>query len=186
VKIIVGLGNPGMGYGGTRHNVGYRVVDLLRKKYNPAKVIKQQYYRGWETEIEGSRIVLVKPKTFMNESGIAVRKVFERFDGSLKDYLIVHDDLDIPAGGIKIIAGKGPGGHNGVISVINELGSRDFVRVRIGIGREKEGDSYVDYVLSPFFPEERPVIEKSLEKACAAIEEIARGGLEKAMSLYNN
>ncbi len=186
MKIIVGLGNPGSGYGGTRHNVGFRVVDLLRKKYNPDKVIKQQYYRGWETEIEGCRVVLVKPQTFMNESGIAVRKVFERFDGELKDCLIVHDDLDIPAGGIKIIAGKGPGGHNGVISVINALGSRDFVRIRIGIGRERTGDSYVDYVLSPFLPEERPVIEKSLERACSAIEEIVKGGLEKAMSLYNN
>lgn len=186
MKIIVGLGNPGIGYGSTRHNVGSRAVDLLRKKYNPEKVIKQQYYRGWEAKIEGCPVVLVKPKTFMNESGIAVKKVFERFNGSLKDYLIVHDDLDIPVGRIKIIAGKGPGGHNGVISVINELGSQDFVRVRIGIGREKTSDSYVDYVLSNFLPEEKPFVEKALERACAAIEEIVRGGLEKAMSLYNN
>ncbi len=186
MKIIVGLGNPGTGYGNTRHNAGFRVVDLLRKKYNPEKVIKHRLYRGWEVTIENCPVILVKPKTFMNESGSAVKSVFDRFDGSLKDYVIVHDDLDIPSGGMKVIAGKGPGGHNGVISVISHLGSRDFVRVRIGIGREKTDDSYVDYVLSPFLPEERQLVEETMERACAAIEEIVRSGLEKAMSLYNN
>ncbi len=185
MKIIVGLGNPGIAYGSTRHNVGFRVIDLLRKRYPPERVIKHQYYRIWETKIENYPAILGKPKTFMNESGIAVKKIYERFNGSLKDYLIVHDDLDITVGRIKIIAGKGPGGHNGIISIINELASKDFVRVRIGIGREKRGNSYVDYVLSPFLPEERSLVEKSLERACSAIEEIVTGGLERAMSLYN-
>lgn len=185
MKIIVGLGNPGLKYRNTRHNIGFRVVDLLRKKYKIKKVITHQYYRGWEIEIKNCPVVIVKPKTFMNESGYAVKKVFERFNGHPKDYLIVHDDLDIPTGSIKIIAGKGPGGHNGVASVINELGTRDFIRVRIGIGREALGDSYVDYVLSPFLPEEMPLIERAVERACAAIEEVIRGGIEKAMSLYN-
>jgi peptidyl-tRNA hydrolase, PTH1 family len=185
VKIIVGLGNPKIGYGGTRHNIGFRVVDLLRKKHSPERVIKTQYYRGWETRIEDVGVVLIKPKTYVNESGIAVRKAFERFNGDMEDYLIVHDDLDIPVGRIKIISGKGPGGHNGIISVINELGSKDFIRIRIGIGREKIGESYVQYVLSPFLREEKPLVEESLERACSAIEELIRSGLAKAMSLYN-
>ncbi|MBN1444808.1 MAG: aminoacyl-tRNA hydrolase [Candidatus Omnitrophica bacterium] len=185
MKIIAGLGNPETGYGNTRHNVGFMAVGLLRKEHAPAEVIKARHYRGWGIKIAGVDTVLIKPKTFMNESGIAVKKAFERFGGRFEDCIIVHDDLDIPVGRIKITSGKGPGGHNGVISVINELGSRDFIRVRIGIGRTKTENSYVDYVLSPFLPEEEPLIKDSLEKACLAIEEIIKSGIEKAMSLYN-
>ncbi len=186
MKIIVGLGNPGSDYADSRHNVGFKVVDLLRKKYSPEKIIKTQYYRGWETKIDGAAVILLKPKTYINESGIAIKKAFERFDGFLRDYLIIHDDLDIPLGKLKIIAGKGPGGHNGVISVVNELGSKDFVRIRIGIGRERVEDSYVKYVLSPFLPEEKVLLGESLDRACSSIEEIVKGSLERAMSLYNN
>ena len=185
MKIIVGLGNSGGKYEKTRHNVGFRVIDLLRKRFSPGDVVKARYYRGWETTIAGRGAVLIKPNTFMNESGLAVKKAFERFGGSLEDYIVVHDDLDIPVGRVKIIAGKGPGGHNGIISVIRELGSRDFARVRIGIGRERVDDSYIDYVLAPFLLEELPAVEDSIEKACSAIEEILRSSLEKAMSLYN-
>lgn len=185
MKIIVGLGNAKIGYGSTRHNIGFKVIDLLRKKYPPSEVIKTQYYRGWKTEIEDSSVVLIKPKTFMNESGIAVKKVFDRFDGRLDDYIVIHDELDVPLGKIKIVKGKGPGGHKGVLSVINELGSKDFVRVRLGIGRENLALPYIDYVLSPFLPEEKTLVEQSLEKAISAVEEMIKSGIEKAMSLYN-
>ena len=185
MKIIVGLGNNKIGYGNTRHNIGFKVIDLVRKKYPPVNILKTQYYRGWEIEIEGNYVVLVKPKTFMNESGIAVKKVFERFNGELNDYIIIHDELDIPLGKIKIIAGKGPGGHKGVLSVINELGSKDFIRIRIGIGRENLDMPYIDFVLSPFLSEEKPLVEQSLDKAVGAIEEIIKNGIEKAMSIYN-
>ncbi|HOL22968.1 MAG TPA: aminoacyl-tRNA hydrolase [bacterium] len=185
MKIIVGLGNAKIGYGNTRHNIGFKAIDLLRKKYTPSEVIKHKYYRGWRTEIAGSPIILIKPKAFMNESGIAVKKVFERFDGKLDDYIIIHDELDVPLGKIKITAGKGPGGHKGVLSVVNELGSKAFVRLRIGIGRENLDIPYVDYVLSPFLPEERHIIERALETAVSAIEEVIRSGIEKAMSIYN-
>ena len=185
MKIIAGLGNPENEYGNTRHNAGFRVIGLLRKKHAPARVIKARYYRGWQTKIEGTDAILIKPKTFMNESGIAVKKALERFGGSFGNCVIVHDDLDIPVGRIKITSGKGPGGHNGVISVIKELGSMDFIRVRIGIGRARMDNSYVGYVLSSFLPEEEPLVEDSLERACLAIEEIVRSGIEKAMSLFN-
>lgn len=185
MKIIIGLGNAKIGYGSTRHNIGFKVVDLLKKKYLPSKIIKTQYYRGWETEIISSSVVLIKPKTFMNESGIAVKKVFERFDGKLKDYIIIHDELDVPLGKIKITVGKGPGGHKGVLSVVNELKSKDFIRIRIGIGKENVEVSHIDYVLSPFLPEEIPLIEESLKRAILAIEEVIRSGVEKAMSIYN-
>lgn len=185
MKIIVGLGNAKIGYGNTRHNIGFKAIDLLRKKYTPSEVIKHKYYRGWRTEIAGSPIILIKPKAFMNESGIAVKKVFERFDGKLDDYIIIHDELDVPLGKIKITAGKGPGGHKGVLSVVNELGSKDFIRIRIGIWKENLDAPYVDYVLSPFLPEERPLVEESLERMVSAIEEIVKSGIQKAMSIYN-
>ncbi|MCM8777311.1 MAG: aminoacyl-tRNA hydrolase [Candidatus Omnitrophica bacterium] len=185
MKIIVGLGNNKIGYSNTRHNIGFRVIDLVRKKYPPANILKTKYYRGWEIEIAGSPVVLIKPKTFMNESGIAVKNAFERFNGEIKDYIVIHDELDIPLGKIKIITGKGPGGHKGVLSVVNELGSKDFIRIRIGIGRENLNIPYVNFVLSPFLSEERPLVEQSLEKAIGAIEEIIKSGIEKAMCLYN-
>ncbi|MCM8760117.1 MAG: aminoacyl-tRNA hydrolase, partial [Candidatus Omnitrophica bacterium] len=133
----------------------------------------------------GSTVVLIKPKTFMNESGIAVKKVFERFNGDFNDYIIIHDELHIPLGKIKIIAGKGPGGHKGVLSVVNELGSKDFIRIRIGIGRENLNVPYIDFVLSPFLLEEKPLVEQSLAKAVGAIEEIMKSGIEKTMTFYN-
>lgn len=185
MKIIVGLGNAKIGYGNTRHNIGFKVIDLLRKKYYTSQVIKTHYYRGWEIEIVSNPVILVKPKTYMNESGIAVKKVFERFDGNIKDYIIVHDELDIPLGKIKITVGKGPGGHKGVLSVVTELGSKDFIRIRVGIGKDNISIPYVDYVLSPFLPEEKPLVEQSLEMAVLAVEEIIKSGIEKAMSLYN-
>lgn len=185
MKIITGLGNPGIRYRNTRHSIGFKVIHLLRKKYPPSQVIKARYYRGWETEIAGDNIILIKPKTFMNESGIAVKSAFDRFDGSIEDYIVVHDELDVPLGKIKITRGKGPGGHKGVLSVINELGSKDFVRIRIGIGKENIDIPYIDYVLSSFLPDEIPLVEQTLTKVILAIEEIIKSGIDKAMSLYN-
>ncbi|MDD3726353.1 MAG: aminoacyl-tRNA hydrolase [Candidatus Ratteibacteria bacterium] len=185
MKIIVGLGNAKIGYGNTRHNIGFKVIDLMRKRYPPSKIIKTQYYRGWETNIASSPVILIKPKLYMNENGIAVKKAWERFDGQLENYIIIHDELDVPLGKIKITRGKGPGGHRGVLSVINELGSNEFVRIRIGIGSEHITVPYIDYVLSPFLPEEKQMISQALERAVLSIEEIIRSGIEKAMSLYN-
>ncbi len=185
MKIFVGLGNPGLRYKETRHNVGFMVIDSLKKKYGPVNIIKTDYCRGWEIGIEGKEALLVKPKTFINESGTAVKKLFDRYGGSLEDYVIIHDDLDIEVGKIKIISRKGPGGHNGIISVIRELDSRDFVRVRIGIGRDKTDKPYIDYVLSPFAAEEKETIEESVKLAVSACEEMVRSSVAKAMSLYN-
>jgi peptidyl-tRNA hydrolase, PTH1 family len=185
VKIIVSLGNPGLQYNGTRHNVGLEVLKYLRKKYLPNRVIKRNYYRAWESEVEGETVLLVKPKVFVNESGIAVEKIFETFDAKLQDMILIHDDLDLPVGKIKIIFGKGPGGHNGVISVIEHVQSKDFIRVRIGIGRERIAGAYTQYVLSPFLPEEKKEVKESVEKAAAACEVIIKKGYEKAMTDFN-
>ncbi len=185
MKIIIGLGNPGLKYKATRHNVGFRVIDCLRKRHRPLSTIKTGYCRGWEASVEGNPAVFLKPKTYINESGIAVKKMFDRFGGSFEDYIVVHDDLDIDVGRIKIIGKKGAGGHNGITSIINHLGSRDFFRVRVGIGRNTGEKSYIDYVLSPFCPEERKPVEEAVRLAAEACEEIIRSSADKAMSLYN-
>ena len=186
MKIFIGLGNPGLKYQDTRHNIGFRVIDEFVKKHKPVTVIKTEYCKGWEVTIEGKQAVLIKPKTFINESGLSVKKIWDRFDGPLEDYIIIHDDLDIEMGRIKIVSKKGAGGHNGIISVINELGSKDFVRIRIGIGRDIGDKSYIDYVLTPFLPEEQKLIESAVNLAVLACEEIVRSSVAKAMSLYNN
>lgn len=186
MKIFIGLGNPGMQYAETRHNVGHNAVDLLKKRNDPVEAIKKSYARGYTIKIRGKTAAIFKTNTFMNHSGLAVKKIVDRFGGSLRDYIIIHDDLDIPLGEIKMVCGKGPGGHNGVSSIISELGSRDFVRVRLGIGRQKVDNSYVDFVLSKFMPEELELVDKALLKAAEACEEVVKSSVEKAMTLYNN
>jgi peptidyl-tRNA hydrolase, PTH1 family len=185
MKIIIGLGNPGLKYAATRHNVGFRVIDSLRKKNKAVNVIKTGFCRGWEAVVENRPAVFIKPKTFINESGLAVKKIFDRFGGSLEDYIVIHDDLDIDVGKIKIVSKKGAGGHNGIISIINELGSRDFVRIRVGIGRETGEKTYIDYVLSPFAPREKKLVEEAVKLAASACEEIVISSTAKAMTLYN-
>lgn len=184
--LIVGLGNPGKQYSETRHNVGFKVIDFLRKKYQISEILRKKYFNGWKMKIEGKDVLILKPKTYMNESGKAVKAAIDFFCEKIENLVIIHDDLDIELGKMKIIRDKGPGGHKGVISVIENIGGNNFIRVRIGIGRKKIEGSYVDYVLSPFSEEEKKIINGVIEKSAEAIEEILRSSLEKAMSLYNN
>ena len=185
MKIIVGLGNPSEEYQETRHNIGYKVIGNLKKKFEVKKIFKRKFFRGWEIKINGEKTVLVKPKTFMNESGIPVQKSLESFGEKVENLVVLHDDIDIPLGEIKITMKKGPGGHKGVLSIINEVGSKDFVRVRIGIGKDTIEESRTDYVLSEFFSEEQKLVEESLKKASFACIDIVKLGIEKAMTRYN-
>jgi len=185
VKIIVGLGNPPEEYQETRHNAGYRVIGKLKKKFGIKKIFKRKFFRGWEIEIDGEKTILVKPKTFMNESGISVQKVLESFHEKIENLIIVHDDIDISLGKIKINTGKGPGGHKGVLSIINETGSRSFARVRVGIGNDTIEVPRIDYVLSEFLPEENKLAEQTLKKASFACIDIVKIGLAKTMTRYN-
>ncbi|HOK56827.1 MAG TPA: aminoacyl-tRNA hydrolase [bacterium] len=184
--IFVGLGNPGKEYSETRHNVGFKVVDRLKKSGRVIEIYKKKLFNGWKVEIEGKEIIILKPKTYMNESGKAVKIALDFFNEKVENLFLIHDELDIEIGKIKIIKDKGPGGHKGVISVMENIQSKDFVRIRVGIRGEKIETSYIDYVLSPFLPEEKEIIEKAIDKSVDAIKEILRSNLEKAMSLYNN
>jgi len=185
VKIVVGLGNPGDRYARTRHNVGWMVLDRLADR------------AGWDgkgRERDASRIVqgrfrsldltLVKPLTFMNESGLAVRKVLAREHAPLVDLLVIADDFALPFGKLRFREGGGPGGHNGLGSIIDELGTEKFSRLRVGIGEPDR--NAIDHVLSVFKPDERPRLDELLDKSAEAVEAWARDGTNKAANQFNS
>jgi len=184
LKIFVGLGNPGKKYQKTRHNIGYRVIENLRRKNKIKKTFREKLFTGWE--LTTYPFILIKPKTFMNESGISVKRCLEFFDEIVENLVVIHDDLDIPFGKIKIVFKKGPGGHKGVISIVENINSKDFVRIRIGIGGGNIEVPYIDYVLSEFSPEEEKKTEEIIEKACSACIDLEEIGIEKTMTKYNN
>lgn len=185
MKVILGLGNPGDRYGRTRHNLGFLVVDRFAavKKVG----IEKQKYSSLLGELrqDGEEILLVKPLTYMNRSGDAVRALFRYRPVSVSDLIVVHDDLDLPFGRIRIRPNGGPGGHRGVLSVLEALGDEDFSRVRVGIGRPPPGRDPTEYVLQPFSPEEKADLERVLSKAADALDSLIREGCERAMGKFN-
>ncbi|OGP54127.1 MAG: aminoacyl-tRNA hydrolase [Deltaproteobacteria bacterium RBG_13_52_11] len=183
--LIVGLGNPGNSYRLTRHNVGFRVVERF------ARVQGIQFKkRRWGAQIgEGrvgrQKVVVAKPLTYMNKSGVAVKKLIAELGVSLDHLVVVHDDLDLACGRIKIKKKGGHGGHKGVQSIIELLGSAGFLRVKVGIDKPRGHEEGADYVLSPFTAEERALVKESVEQAVEAIEAIIVSGKDKAMNKYN-
>lgn len=192
MKLVVGLGNPGEEYRMTRHNVGFEVVDeLVQHKccYSGlaplmARLNKSLKSEILECEIEDKNVILAKPQTFMNDSGIAVKKLVVSYQLSVVgDLIVVHDDISLELGQVKISKGAGAGNHNGVQSIINHLKTQDFIRVRCGIGRG-EGILH-DVVLSKFTPDEKETVEQMVKKASEACVMIVEEGLEKAMNEVN-
>jgi PTH1 family peptidyl-tRNA hydrolase len=183
--LIIGLGNPGKRYRLTKHNVGFRIVERFAEK----KGIKLKKRLGkvqvGEGRIGAERIVIAKPLTYMNRSGSVAKKLIKEMGISLDNLVVVHDDLDLECGRIKIKEGGGHGGHKGVSSIIEQVGSPDFLRVKVGIDKPQTPDEGADYVLSPFDNEQLPLVEESMEQASEAIEAIIVSGKEKAMSMYN-
>ncbi|HLC15824.1 MAG TPA: aminoacyl-tRNA hydrolase [Thermodesulfovibrionia bacterium] len=177
--IIVGLGNPGKIYSRTRHNLGFMVVDRVAELLSfPPWKNKNACELTTHTE---SGLMLVKPMTYMNRSGQAVAEIV-RYN-RVTELVVVHDDLDLSAGAIKIRQKGSSGGHKGVASIIEYLKKQDFIRIKIGIGRP--AGSVEEYVLSPFNKDEIPVINESIQKASEAVCLLWREGLEKAQNLYN-
>lgn len=181
--IIAGLGNPGTKYLKTRHNVGFTVIDLLSDDLNIPLVEKELFMYG-RGEAEGNAIVLLKPLTFMNRSGIAVKKILKKFNSSPEKLLVVHDDLDLEAGALKIRKNGSSGGHKGIESIIQEISSREFVRVKLGIGRDNSVP-VEKYVLSSFKPFEKERLRDVIIKAEDVVKVIIRDGVEKAMNKFN-
>jgi PTH1 family peptidyl-tRNA hydrolase len=184
VKIVVGLGNPGSQYARTRHNIGWMVLDRIadragwdgKGRTKDASSIASGRFRSLD-------LTLVKPLTFMNESGLAVRKVLARTHAPREDLLVVADDFALPFGKLRFREGGGPGGHNGLRSIIDELATEKFSRLRVGIGAPDQ--AFVDHVLAPFEPGERERLDELLDAAADAVEEWARHGTNKAANRFN-
>jgi PTH1 family peptidyl-tRNA hydrolase len=184
-RLIVGLGNPGREYTSNRHNVGFRCLERLAAAHDLAFDKRQKRARVALGTICERRIILAQPQTFMNESGRAVVPLARFYRVSLERLLVVYDDLDLPLGMVRLRPDGGSGGHKGMHSIIEQLGSQSFPRLRIGIGRPPGQMDPVDYVLQDFSTEEEPALEGTLERAMAAIEVWLSEGIETAMTRYN-
>lgn len=184
MKLIVGLGNPGREYAGTRHNVGFMTILQLAKLHQIS--VKGAFGPGIAGRglIAGEPVMLLQPTTFMNRSGAAVAYAVNKLGLALPDLLVVYDDLDLPVGRLRLRATGSSGGHNGIKSIIAALNTQEFSRLRIGIGHP-ESEDVIDYVLRSFPMAERMTIQETLASACAAVETWVQAGIEKAASQYN-
>lgn len=168
--IVVGLGNPGKEYESTYHNVGFLAVEKLAQKYDTKITKKECSAEIGTTNISGEKIVFVKPQTFMNLSGDAVKSVLKKYDANIEDVIVFVDDVDIPAGTIRLRSKGSSGSHNGMKDIIAKLNSQSFARVRIGIGPKPEQMDLGDFVLSHFG--KQSLVNESIEKAVLAVEEL--------------
>jgi len=185
VKIVVGLGNPGRKYAGTRHNIGFEVVRVLAERNAGDRWQSKFDAETAEIQIGSQRLVLVAPQTFMNLSGRSVRSVVNFYKVPLADLLVICDDMNLACGRLRLRASGSAGGQKGIQNIIDQLGTPEFPRLRIGIGRPDESVGTVNYVLQTFAKSERPLIDQAVDRAEAAVEKWVRDGIESAMSLFN-
>ena len=183
--IIVGLGNPDKEYEWTRHNTGFIALDKLAHKYRINVTTQKHKALVGTGIIDGEKVILVKPQTYMNLSGEAVREVINFYKEDLKNLVVIFDDIDLPLGKIRIKEKGSAGTHNGVKSLVKELGSQEFKRIKIGIGNPTGNIDLVSHVLGKFSKEEMEVVEKSSESAVEAIEMIIKNNLLGAMNKFN-
>lgn len=181
--LVAGLGNPGDEYADTRHNIGFMVVDLLSARWSIAIRQKTSNFICGRGFIREQKALLIKPLTFMNRSGNAVWEAL-RMHEEIENILVVHDDLDLETGVIRIKTAGSSGGHNGVQSIIDRLGSQDFIRLKIGIGRPSRGPAE-KYVLHRFNKQERPVMEEAVARAADAVQEVLASGVTCAQNMFH-
>ena len=183
--LIIGLGNPEEEYARTRHNMGFDTINKISEKYN-IKVNKSKFNALYGTgDIEGEKVILLKPQTYMNLSGTAIRDFMNFYKLSPENIIVIFDDLDIEPGIIKIRKKGGPGTHNGIKSVVNEIKSEDFCRIRIGIGNPEYKNDLLNYILTRIPDDEYKILEKATDNATSAIAEILKNGIDSAMNKYN-
>lgn len=191
MKLLVGLGNPGEKYEGTRHNLGFQFLDDLRHKLNAGEWSPSDKFKA--EVLKALDLYLVRPLTYMNNSGMAVAHIADYYKIAPEDIVIIHDDMDLPLGSIKIRRGGAAAGHHGVESIIDKLGSDNFVRIRMGVGNwktqssEHGGNSLnaEHYVLEEFLPNEKSRVKQMLKHAIQALERYLEDGLEAAQSQFN-
>ena len=183
--LVVGLGNPGPGYAATRHNAGFMVVDLLAERMGGRFKAHKSGAEVVEGRILGQRVVLAKPKSFMNLSGGPTVATLNFFKVPVEQLLVVHDELDIDYGQLRLKRGGGDGGHNGLKSITKSLGSKEYLRVRFGIGRPPGRQDPADYVLKAFASTEAKELPLNVDRAADAVEALLTGSLEAAQNRYH-
>ena len=183
--IIAGLGNPGTQYAGTRHNAGFSCIDELADKYNISVDTAKHKGLIGKGVIAGEKVLLVKPMTYMNNSGECIREVMDYYKVDIDDLIVIFDDISLVPGKLRIRAKGSAGGHNGIKSIIAHLGSDGFKRVKFGVGDKPKGWDLADWVLGKFPSEEFEALREGNKKACEAVECIMSEGIESAMNKYN-
>ena len=183
--IVVGLGNPGRRYAQTRHNAGFMFIKKLAKEWKIKLKKRNPLVKAGEVIKLNERVLLAKPQTFMNQSGLAVKRMMSESGIPPGKLLVIYDYLDLPLGEIRIREGGSAGNHKGMISVIQEIKTSKFPRIRLGIGSQPSSEDATHYVLSSFDKREKILLEKSLKKAQEALETILAGKIERAMNIYN-
>lgn len=186
MKIIAGLGNPGPEYSRTRHNIGFMAAERFATENGIAlKKRGHQALFGVGT-CAGQEVAVLLPQTFMNRSGASVASASKAFNVGLSELIILHDDIDLPFGVLRIKTGGGHGGHNGLRHICSVLGSGDFIRVRMGVGRPSEGGDVAQYVLRPFSTVEKQRLDSVLANTVMALETLLKKGVQEAMNAFNN
>ena len=184
MKIIVGLGNPGAEYANTPHSVGFEAVDAIASAGGVTWVEKRQYRCLWaRVSISGTSCLLVKPQTYMNLSGESVAPVVKYQNATAADLIVVQDDIDLPLGRLRIRKGGSCGGHNGVRNLIERLGTSDFTRLKLGVGKDKS--DVIAHVLGKFDPVSRKIMDQEVAAAVKAVVEIVKNGPDRAMNAFN-
>lgn len=183
--LIVGLGNPEEDYSGTRHNMGFDTINKIGKKYN-IKINKKKFNGLYEkANIEGKECILLKPQTYMNLSGICVKNFMSFYKIPSENVLLIYDDMDVDIGKIKIRKKGHAGSHNGMKSVIENLQTIEFPRVRVGIGKPQENEDKIKYVIGPISLKAKQELEETTDQACNAVIQILKNGIDYAMNQYN-
>ena len=183
--VIVGLGNPEEEYSGTRHNMGFDVINEIAEEYK-IKIDKHKFNSlNAKCNIEGKEVILVKPQTYMNLSGTSLREIVNFYKVEKENIIIIYDDMDIKTGTIKIRKKGSAGGHNGVKSIIENLGTTEIPRIRVGIGAPKENEDRIKYVIGHISKEEKEILKDGVKKAKEAVIEILKNGIDKTMNKYN-
>lgn len=185
MKLIVGLGNPGARYAATRHNVGFWIVEALAARCGGTLQRKAFGGRWDEVAVAGERIGILAPQQFMNCSGVSVQAAAQYLKIEVQEIIVVHDDVDLAVAQVKLVFDRGSGGHRGVASIIDTLGSQAFWRLRFGVGRPAGGGDTADYVLAPFAPEERSVVEQGVQRAAEAAIAVMEKGPAWVMQHYH-
>ena len=186
IRFVIGLGNPGLEYRNTRHNIGFMVLKELRSRWDFGKAKRKFIAKCWQGMINDNEVLLAEPQTYMNRSGESVREIVNFYKPECSNIIIVMDDLALPIGQIRIRPSGSAGGHKGLRNILEVIGTDELTRMRVGIGQPPEGIDPIDYVLGKFNKEEKIIVSKSIKLAADAIEDWVKNGTTYVMNHYNN